>query len=46
MRRGRHIDASDFDGRKLANLAEITYKHEELIIRALGVRGHRLARYL
>ena len=40
-----HIDASAFDGRKLANLAKTFYKYEELIIRALGVSGHRLRRY-
>jgi hypothetical protein len=40
-----HIDASAFDGRKLANLAKITYRQEELIIRALGLRGTRLRQY-
>ena len=40
-----HIDASAFDGRRLANLAKIVYKQEELIIRALGISGTRLRRY-
>ena len=40
-----HVDASAFDGRKLANLAKMFYKQEELIIRALGVTPERLARY-
>jgi len=40
-----HIDASAFDGRKLANLAKIVYKQEDLIIRALGLGGTRLAQY-
>ncbi len=40
-----HIDASAFDGRRLANLAKTFYKYEELIVRALGVTGHRLRRY-
>ena len=40
-----HLDASAFDGRKLANLAKIVYKQEELIIRALGLGGTRLAQY-
>ena len=40
-----HIDASAFDGRKLANLAKTFYKYEELIVRALGVSGRRLRRY-
>ena len=40
-----HVDASAFDGRKLANLAKIVYKQEDLIIRALGLGGARLAQY-
>lgn len=40
-----HIDAAAFDGRALANLAKIVYKQEELIIRALGLSGRRLAQY-
>ena len=40
-----HISASAFDGRKLANLAKIVYKQEELIIRALGLGGRRLRQY-
>ena len=40
-----HVDAGAFDGRTLANLAKITFKQEELIIRALGVDAARLARY-
>jgi len=40
-----HIDASAFDGRRLANLAKIFYKQEELIIRALGITPERLQRY-
>ena len=40
-----HLDAAAFDGKKLANLAKIVYKQEELIIRALGLGGPRLAQY-
>ena len=40
-----HIDAAGFDGRKLANLAKLTYQQEEFIIRALGIDSVRLGRY-
>jgi len=40
-----HIDASQFDGQKLANFAKIYYKQEELILHAFGVQEARLQRY-
>jgi len=40
-----HIDASAFDGRKLANLAKIIYKQEALILTALGVNENRQWNY-
>lgn len=40
-----HVDASDFDGKTLANLAKIVHKQEELILTALGVSEARLRQY-
>jgi hypothetical protein len=40
-----HVDATAFDGRKLANLAKIIYKQEALILSALGINEERLRRY-
>jgi len=40
-----HISAEHFDGKKVANLAKIFYKNEDLIIHAFGVSRARLQRY-
>ena len=40
-----HIDASPFNPAQLCSLAKLVYKQEPLIIRALGIQEHRLARY-
>ena len=40
-----HVDATAFDGRKLANLAQLIYKQEALILPARGVREERLHHY-
>lgn len=40
-----HVDATAFDGRSLSNLAKIVYKQEALILTALAITQHRLARY-
>lgn len=40
-----HVDATQFDGRQLANLAKLIYKQEALILTALGIREERLVRH-
>lgn len=40
-----HVESAPFDAKRLANLAKIVYKNEELFIHALGIRESRLARY-
>lgn len=40
-----HIDAAEYDGRTLGNLAKIVYKQEPLILHALGISSGRLERY-
>ena len=40
-----HIESAPFSAKKLANLAKMVYKNEELYIHALGIRESRLAQY-
>ena len=40
-----HIGARNFSAAKIANLAKIFYKQEELILKAAGTWEHRLAHY-
>ncbi len=40
-----HIDAAPFDAKSLSNLVKIVYKQEDLIVKALDIAPHRLARY-
>jgi hypothetical protein len=40
-----HVESAPFNAKKLANLAKMVYKNEELFIHALGIRESRLAQY-
>jgi hypothetical protein len=40
-----HVESAPFSAKKLANLAKMVYKNEELYIHALGIRESRLANY-
>ena len=40
-----HVESAPFSAKKLANLAKMVYKNEELFIHALGIRESRLANY-
>jgi hypothetical protein len=40
-----HVESAPFNAKKLANLAKMVYKNEELFIHALGINESRLANY-
>ncbi len=40
-----HVESAPFNAKKLANLAKMVYKNEELFIHALGINQSRLASY-
>jgi hypothetical protein len=40
-----HVESAPFNAKKLANLAKMVYKNEELFIHALGIHQSRLSSY-
>lgn len=40
-----HVESAPFSAKKLANLAKMVYKNEELYIHAFGIKESRLAQY-